>query len=191
MRPLLSITFPQEFRISKNIGHPTSGSGAKRRLNGTSKVNIHTHGHTERQTDISTYRKHRPRGPMLWKSHSLFVTCDIWWGVNILSKFQYPSSYRLGNKVFWRFGGKGWLNYPNCHFVLIGSFWSFYLCFWFLSSSSVFILVLGSVLLVAQLTSPPHPLKVAGKSISVGPKLNFFLLLLLQDNCSVGQLGAV
>ena len=28
--PLLSITFPQGFRISKNIGHPTSGSGGKK-----------------------------------------------------------------------------------------------------------------------------------------------------------------
>ena len=27
---LLSITFPQGFRISKNIGHPTSGSGGKK-----------------------------------------------------------------------------------------------------------------------------------------------------------------
>ena len=27
LRPLLSITFPQEFRISKNIGHSNSGSG--------------------------------------------------------------------------------------------------------------------------------------------------------------------
>ena len=35
--------------------------GAKRRLNGTSKVNRHTNKHM----DISTYRKHRPRGPML------------------------------------------------------------------------------------------------------------------------------
>ena len=33
--------------------------------NGTSKVNRDTHGQTHRQTDISTYRKHRPRGPML------------------------------------------------------------------------------------------------------------------------------
>jgi type IV secretory pathway ATPase VirB11/archaellum biosynthesis ATPase len=30
LRPLLSITFPQGFRISKNIGHPTSGSGGKK-----------------------------------------------------------------------------------------------------------------------------------------------------------------
>ena len=45
--------------------------GAKRPLNGTSKVNRWTDGQTHRrtdtQTDISTYRKHRPRGPMLWK----------------------------------------------------------------------------------------------------------------------------
>ena len=29
LRPLLSITFPQGFRISKNIGHPTLRSGGK------------------------------------------------------------------------------------------------------------------------------------------------------------------
>ena len=40
---------------------------AKRRLNVTSKVNTRTDGWTDTQTDILTYRKHRPRGPMLWK----------------------------------------------------------------------------------------------------------------------------
>ena len=30
--PLLSITFSQGFRISKNIGHPTSGSGGKKNV---------------------------------------------------------------------------------------------------------------------------------------------------------------
>ena len=30
LRPLLSITFPQGFRISKNIGHPNSGNGGKK-----------------------------------------------------------------------------------------------------------------------------------------------------------------
>ena len=38
LKPFLSITFPQGFRISKNIGHPTSGSGAKIPFIGTSKV---------------------------------------------------------------------------------------------------------------------------------------------------------
>ena len=65
VRLLLYITFPQGFRISKNIGHPTSGNGGKKPLNGTSKVNRHTDKQTDKQTDILTYRKHRPRGPML------------------------------------------------------------------------------------------------------------------------------
>ena len=52
MRPLLFIIFPQGFRISKNIGHPTLGSGGKRRLNGTSKVNRQT----DRQTDRRTFQ---------------------------------------------------------------------------------------------------------------------------------------
>ena len=30
LRPFISITFPQGFRISKNIWHPTSGSGGKK-----------------------------------------------------------------------------------------------------------------------------------------------------------------
>ena len=68
---------PKEFRISRNIGHPTLGSGgkktfkrypknsesleildirrwevgAKRRLNGTSKVNRRTDRQTDEQTD--------------------------------------------------------------------------------------------------------------------------------------------
>ena len=51
MRPLLFITFPQGFRISKNIGHLTSGSGDKKRLNGTSKVNTRTQEQTDRRTN--------------------------------------------------------------------------------------------------------------------------------------------
>ena len=34
LRPLLSITFPQGFRISNNIEHPTSGSGGKKKFKG-------------------------------------------------------------------------------------------------------------------------------------------------------------
>ena len=44
------------------------------------------------------------------------VTCDTWHmtcymfgGVNILSKFQLPSSYCLLFMILWRSGGKGWL----------------------------------------------------------------------------------
>ena len=39
--------------------------GAKRPVNSTSKVNRQTDRRTDVQTDILTYRKHRPRGPML------------------------------------------------------------------------------------------------------------------------------
>ena len=35
------------------------------------------------------------------------VTCDTWWGVNILSKFHIPSSYTLGLTVSWRLWTKG------------------------------------------------------------------------------------
>ena len=37
------------------------------------------------------------------------VTRDMFGGVNILSKFQLPSSYRLGFMMLWRSGGKGWV----------------------------------------------------------------------------------
>ena len=44
------------------------------------------------------------------------MTHDIWHlthdrgggEVNLLSKYQLPSSYGLGGKVFWIFGGKDW-----------------------------------------------------------------------------------
>ena len=63
-------TFPQGFRISRNIRYPTLGSGGKKIVK---RYLTHTHrqtdgqtdGQTDTQTDISTYRKHRPRGPML------------------------------------------------------------------------------------------------------------------------------
>ena len=53
MRPLLSIIFPPRFGISKNIGHPTSGSRGK---------NTDTQTHRQTNMDKSTYRKHWPRG---------------------------------------------------------------------------------------------------------------------------------
>ena len=70
LRPLLSIIFPQGFRISKNIGHPTLGSGDKKTFKRYLKSE-HTHrqtdGRTDRQTDISTYRTPPPS----WKMSKL------------------------------------------------------------------------------------------------------------------------
>ena len=51
------------------------------------------------------------------------LTCDMWhvthdmwhmthdmlWGVNILSKFHFPSSHGLWSMISWRLGGKDWL----------------------------------------------------------------------------------
>ena len=53
MRPLLSTTFPQRFRISKNIGHPTSESGGKKTFKWYLKSE-HTDKQTDKQTDKHT-----------------------------------------------------------------------------------------------------------------------------------------
>ena len=69
VRPFLSITFPLGFCISKNIGHPTLGSGGKKtfkRYLKSEQTDRRKDGRMDRQTDnISTYKKHRPRGPLL------------------------------------------------------------------------------------------------------------------------------
>ena len=54
LRPLLSITFPQGFPVSKNIGHPTSGNGGKKtfkRYLRSEQTNTQTDRQTHRQTD--------------------------------------------------------------------------------------------------------------------------------------------
>ena len=53
LRPLLSISFPQGFRISKNIGHPTLGNGGKKTLKRYLKSE-QTDKQTDRQTDGKT-----------------------------------------------------------------------------------------------------------------------------------------
>ena len=62
--PLL---FPKDSESLKIFDIRLQEVGAKRPLNSTSKVNKQTNIRTDSQTDISTYRKHRPKGPMLWK----------------------------------------------------------------------------------------------------------------------------
>ena len=61
--PLL---FPKDSESLKILDIRLREVGAKRQLNGTSKSE-QTDRQTDKRTDISTYRKHRPRGPMLWK----------------------------------------------------------------------------------------------------------------------------
>ena len=59
--PLL---FPKDSESQKNSGHTTLGSGGKKTVKRYLKSE-RTDRPTNTQTDISTYRKHRPRGPML------------------------------------------------------------------------------------------------------------------------------
>ena len=58
VRPLLSINFPQGFRISKNIGHPTSGSGGKKTVKRYLKSE-----QTDRRTDRRTFQLIESIGP--------------------------------------------------------------------------------------------------------------------------------
>ena len=62
MTPLLSITFPQGFWISKNIGHPTSGSGGKKTVKRYLKSE-HARRQTDRQTRPRTFRLIESIGP--------------------------------------------------------------------------------------------------------------------------------
>ena len=76
--PLL---FPKDSESLKIFYIRLQEAGAKRPFNSTSKVNRQTNRQTHRQTDILTYKKHRPRGPMLWKTtngHSQYRTIDHW-----------------------------------------------------------------------------------------------------------------
>ena len=54
VRPLLSITFPQWFRISKKFGHWTLGSGSKKTIKRSEKV-WRTNTKTNTQTHKRTY----------------------------------------------------------------------------------------------------------------------------------------
>ena len=72
LRPLLSITFPQGFKKFKKFGHWTSGSGDKKTVKRSEKV-WQTNRQTDTHTDISTFIKNRPRGPILWKCDSNYI----------------------------------------------------------------------------------------------------------------------
>ena len=60
-----SLFFPKDSEDLKSLDMGLRGVGAKRPLNGVRKCDGQTDKQTHRHTDISTYRKHRPRGPML------------------------------------------------------------------------------------------------------------------------------
>ena len=105
LRPLLSITFPQGFQISKNIGHPTSESGGKKtfkRYLKSEHTDRRTNRRTDRQTDISTYRKHRPTGPMLCKFKGCSSIKKGLLLIVLLHLFYDGHSCRTVKLIFWR-----------------------------------------------------------------------------------------
>ena len=68
--PLL---FPKDSKNLKSLDIGLWEVRAKRPLNGVRKCDGQTNKQTDTHTDISTYRKNRPRGPILWKQMSLPV----------------------------------------------------------------------------------------------------------------------
>ena len=94
--PLL---FPKDSKSLKILDIRLREVGAKRRYLKSEQTDRQTDRRTNTQTDKSTYRKHRPRGPMLWKyiiynnskekGHSL---------INLGHYFIYPwMNFNLGN----------------------------------------------------------------------------------------------
>ena len=73
MRPLLFITFPQGFRISEKFRHWTWRSGGKKTVKGVTDQQTHTQ--TDTHTDITTYRKHRPKG-RCFENHLCLKKCS-------------------------------------------------------------------------------------------------------------------
>ena len=86
--PLL---FPKDSESLKIFDFRLWEVWAKRPLNSTSKVNRQTHGQTDRQMDISIYRKHWPRGPMLWKLKIIrWLTFFLdWWNYLFSNNVKY------------------------------------------------------------------------------------------------------
>ena len=87
------LLFPKDSESLRILNIQLREVGAKIHLNGTSKVDTRTNRQTNTHTDKSTYRKHRPRRPMLWK-HSLVVSCVrqgstyLHYAVDVAYKFE-------------------------------------------------------------------------------------------------------
>ena len=63
------------------------------------------HTHTYLQTHLNFFAAKKNQHFNLTPDTG-HLTCDTWWGVNIISKCQLSSSQGLGAMMFLRFGGK-------------------------------------------------------------------------------------
>ena len=84
MRPLLSITFPQGFQISKKFEHPTSGSGGKKTLKRYLKSE-HTDKHTDKQTHGRTFWLIESIGPEGRCCENMLEYDTLVWRICVLS----------------------------------------------------------------------------------------------------------
>ena len=91
---LIPLLFPKDFRISKIFGHPTLGCGDKKKLLKlylkSEQMDKQTHKQTDTWTDIFTYRKHRPRRPMLWKQYKILLSLVNRGSISHAWQTQYP-----------------------------------------------------------------------------------------------------
>ena len=102
LRPLLSITFPQGFQIKLDgVGPLDSRPSA----NKPSADKLHQI--VKKKSDIW----HMTCDTWHVTHDTWHVTRDTLGGMNILSKFQLPSSYRLWFMILWKYWGKGSLTY--------------------------------------------------------------------------------
>ena len=97
---------PKDSKSIKILDIQLREMGAKRPLKGTSKVNTQTDRQTNKHMDISTYRKHRPRGPRLWKGIIMRNgTPDMWHvtlSLSIVKELELVNSKQSGKHVFKR-----------------------------------------------------------------------------------------
>ena len=102
------------------MGHPTLESGGKKTFIRYLK-NEQTHRETHRQMDISTYRKHWPRGPMLRK-YVLMVDLALHW---IFYYYQWLMMFSISFKLY-SFHSKtehcSPILHPSCPLGLLSSF---------------------------------------------------------------------
>ena len=116
--PLL---LPKDSENLKSLDIWLQEVGAKRPVNRVRKCDGQTNKQTDTHTDISTYRKNRPRGPILWK-----VICS-----NLNLMLYLGLTTKLCVKEWRRTFGK--LNIFRCSVLLLADQWAW----WYLYHSTL------------------------------------------------------
>ena len=107
LRTLLSITFPQELRISKNIWHLTLGSGGKKTFNRNLKSE-HAHGKTHGRT-FQLIESIGPEGGCFenYTSPKILHHCWRWWRWHLEGLWKWGWHYSFKTHILCK-----WDQYP-------------------------------------------------------------------------------